>query len=166
MGYNRHSLKSASSCFALVSLLWLLLLGYAGAETPSGPSSQTSAAFEPFSGILIDQSGYPVSNARFFAPEDSKWRGPQTDAEGKFKLKNLPANAKVIVAYSWRSSRLAVIPIDRKWTDDSIQYSRHSNGYLRRHRRKANQVCYSNDQEAAHLVQQRRQGDESCNLGH
>ncbi len=39
------------------------------------------------------------------------WRGSQTDDRGRFRLTNLPSDAKTILAYSQRSGRMAVIPL-------------------------------------------------------
>jgi thiol-disulfide isomerase/thioredoxin len=70
-----------------------------------------SKAPRSFTGILVDRAGFPVSRALVAVAGKSIWRGSHTDDQGRFRLSDLPPEAKTILAYSQRSKRMAVIPI-------------------------------------------------------
>jgi thiol-disulfide isomerase/thioredoxin len=64
-----------------------------------------------FTGILVDRAGFPVSRAMVAVAGENIWRGSHSDDQGRFRVSNLPPEAKTILAYSQRSKRMAVIPI-------------------------------------------------------
>jgi hypothetical protein len=68
-------------------------------------------ATRSFSGILVDRAGFPVSRAMVAVAGQNVWRGSHTDDQGRFRLSDLPPEAKTVLAYSQRSGRMAVIPI-------------------------------------------------------
>jgi thiol-disulfide isomerase/thioredoxin len=81
--------------------------------------SQVAAAGEPaelkapcsFTGILVDRAGFPVSRAMVAVAGQNLWRASHTDDQGRFRLSNLPPEAKTILTYSQRSQRMALMPI-------------------------------------------------------
>src|SRR5580704_5410867 len=90
--------------------LLLLLLQPAFAQKPNKSAGDAHSS-RSIRGLLVNQAGLPVSNA-FVAAGESIWEGVKSDREGRFEVKNIPQDAKALLAYSQRSERMAVIPID------------------------------------------------------
>jgi hypothetical protein len=106
---HRISLSTASAGIAIVLLLAAAQRQVA-AETPT--EEAPAPVDRSISGTLVDLAGFPVSNARLYAPQVSTWRGPQSGGDGKFAVKSIPSKATVLVATSERSRKIAVIPLD------------------------------------------------------
>jgi thiol-disulfide isomerase/thioredoxin/protocatechuate 3,4-dioxygenase beta subunit len=108
-----------------MAVLLLLIIGFAptpasAEESDEQPSTEgaTDPSAREISGVLVDLAGFPVSNARVTVGGLNLWRGPRTDAAGRFKVTAVPAEAKLLLAWSQRSKRMAAIPISAEMPDD------------------------------------------------
>ena len=79
--------------------------GQVPAKSPGTAHSSRSVR-----GILVSRAGLPVSNAMVAVVGHSIWDGIKTDRQGRFEVKQVPSDAKAVLAYSQRSDRMAVIP--------------------------------------------------------
>ncbi|HTQ37863.1 MAG TPA: carboxypeptidase regulatory-like domain-containing protein [Pirellulales bacterium] len=111
----------AARIFSLAAVGWFAAQSAALADTPPDNSDEkpTTKNARSISGILIDTAGFPVSNARFFVPQVNNWRGPQSNIDGKFTVPKIPDVATVLIAWSQRASRIALIPIDTTRSADT-----------------------------------------------
>jgi thiol-disulfide isomerase/thioredoxin len=73
--------------------------------------SATTQPSRTLSGVIVDPSGLPVSRAQVAPLNVDLWKGAVTDADGRFTINNVPADAKYLLAKSQTMQRITVISL-------------------------------------------------------
>jgi thiol-disulfide isomerase/thioredoxin len=116
-------MRISRTSFPAVFLIFVVAIAVVQSGEPQTTRRASSGASDSrpnreVTGIIVDLAGFPVSNAHVDAAERNISRGARTDASGRFNVPDVPGDAHMLLAWSQRAGRMAVIPIAREMPGD------------------------------------------------